>query len=220
MNDINQTIIEAFHFRYACKKFDASKKFSHKNFQTILEAGRLSPSSFGFEPWKFLVVKSTTLKDKLFPIAWGAQNSLAGASHFVIILARKKIDMVYSSDYITRIMMQIQKLPTAVADGKRNAFAQFQKHDFDLLSDRAIFDWSCKQTYIALGNMLTVAALLGVDSCPIEGFDRAAVETLLKNEGLVDLEHFGVAVMASFGYRDETPYPKTRQALSDIVQEI
>lgn len=221
MSTINTTIIDALKFRYACKKFDPAKKISDKDFHTIMETGRLSPSSFGFEPWKFLDVQSAEMKKKLFPIAWGAQNSLNGASHFVIILARKKIDMVYDSEFITHIMTDIQKLPADVVKGKREAYKAFQKNDFDLLeSDRAMFDWSCKQTYIALGNMLTAAALSGIDACPIEGFNRKAVEELLTKEGVLDAEHFGVSVMAGFGYRDETPYPKTRQELKDIFQKI
>ncbi|WBY64662.1 nitroreductase family protein [Thermocaproicibacter melissae] len=94
MNTMNQKILEAFRFRYACKKFDPSKAVSKEDFDTILEAAHLSPSSFGFEPWKIVVVQDPELKKKLYPIAWGAQNSLNGASHFVILLARKKIDRV------------------------------------------------------------------------------------------------------------------------------
>ena len=119
------------------------------------------------------------------------------------------------------MMTDVQKLPPDVVKGKRAAYEAFQKNDFDLLdSDRSMFDWSCKQTYIALVNMLTTAALLGMDACPIEGFNRKAVEELLTKEGILDAEHFGVSVMAGFGYRDETPHPKTRQELKDIFQQI
>lgn len=90
MNNKNKEIIDAFQFRHACKQFDPTKTVSEEDFNTILEAGRLSPSSFGFEPWKFLVVQNKSLKEKLFPVSWGAQNSFSGASHFVILLARKK----------------------------------------------------------------------------------------------------------------------------------
>lgn len=217
----NETIIEAYNFRHACKKFDFTKIISTKDFSTILETGRLSPSSFGFEPWKFLVIQNPELKEKIFPVAWGAQNSLNGASHFVIILARKKADMIYTSDYISHFMKDTQRLPAEVAAGKKNVFEAFQKNDFDLLeSDRSIFDWASKQTYIALGNMLTTAALLGIDSCPIEGFNRKAVEDILVKEQILDIEHFGVSVMAGFGYRVEEPYPKTRQEINSVVQWV
>lgn len=221
MSNRNKLIIDAFNFRHACKSFDAAKTISPENFSTILEAGRLSPSSFGFEPWKFLVVQDPKLREKLFPFAWGAQKSLSGASHFVIILARKKIDLLADAAYITRIMTDIQHLSSEIAENKRAAFASFQKNDFNLLeSDRAIFDWASKQTYIALGNMLTAAAFLNIDSCPIEGFKPKGVEDVLIKESLLDAEHFGVSVMAGFGYRAAEPHAKTRQSIDDIVQWV
>jgi nitroreductase len=219
MNTMNQKILEAFRFRYACKKFDPSKAVSKEDFDTILEAAHLSPSSFGFEPWKIVVVQDPELKKKLYPIAWGAQNSLNGASHFVILLARKKIDTIYNSEYLTHIMKDVQKLPDDVIKMKRDAFKKFQEDDFNLLeSDRALFDWACKQTYIVLANMLTAAALLGVDACPIEGFQQKNVNELLASEGIMDAEHFGASVMAGFGYRGEDPqFAKTRQPISNVV---
>lgn len=218
----HKQIMQAFQFRHACKKFDPKKIISNEEFHTILEAGRLSPSSWGLEPWKFLVIQNPELRKALFPLAWGAQNSLSGASHFMVILARKKVDMAYGSTYIQHIMRDVQELPEDVAKGVSEAYQAWQTNDFRLLeSDRAMFDWSCKQTYIALGNMMTVAAVLGIDSCPIEGFNRAAVEALLEKKGLIDLQHFGVSVMAGFGYRGEEPHhTKTRQKLQDIVQVV
>ena len=221
MNTKNKEIIDAFQFRHACKQFDPTKTVSEEDFNTILEAGRLSPSSFGFEPWKLLVVQNKSLKEKLFPVSWGAQNSFNGASHFVILLARKKVDTIYNSEYITKIMSEVQNLPEDVANQRKSAFESFQKNDFNLLeSDRAIFDWASKQTYIALANMLTAAAFLQIDSCPIEGFNIEKVEEILKNEGILDTEHFGVSVMASFGYRAKEPHEKTRQPLNSVVQWI
>lgn len=219
MSNKNEIILDAFRFRYACKQFDPKKTVSKEDFDTILEAAHLSPSSFGFEPWKLIVLQDPEIKKKLYPISWGAQNSLNGASHLVILLARRKTDMIYSSDYLTHIMKDVEKLPDDVVNGKRQAFKKFEENDFNLLeSDRAVFDWASKQTYIVLANMLTVAAYLGIDSCPIEGFDQKAVEQLLAREGLLEPEHFGVSVMAGFGYRSEEPhYEKTRQPLSDIV---
>ena len=220
MKNKNEEILEAFRFRYACKQFDPSKAVSKEDFDTILEAAQLSPTSFGFEPWKMIVVQDDDLKKKLYPISWGAQNSLNGASHLVILLARKRSDTIYSSDYLTHIMRDIQKLPDEVAEGKRQAFQKFQQDNFHLLeSDRALFDWASKQTYIVMADMLTTAAFLGIDSCPIEGFDQNAVDQLLTDEGLIDPDHFGVSVMVSFGYGSKTPhYEKTRQPLSDLVQ--
>lgn len=217
--DRTKLILDTFHFRHACKRFDPNRTVSKQDFKTILEAARLSPTSFGFEPWKMIVLSDAAIKQKLDPLAWGARNSLGGASHFVVLLARKKIDTLYSSEFITHIMRVIQKLPPDVAEQKREKFRSFEKEDFELLeSDRALFDWAGKQTYIVLANMMTAAALLGIDSCPIEGFHRRKVDDLLAGEGLFDPAHFGVSVMAAFGYRAEPPrHEKTRQALDDLV---
>lgn len=221
MSNKNQLILDAFKFRHACKQFDATKVVSEEDFNTILEAGRLSPSSFGFEPWKFLVVQDPKIKEKLYPVAWGAQNSFNGASHFVILLARKKIDTLYNSDYIMKIMTEVQKLPSNIAEERKGYFQNFQRNDFKLLeSDRALYDWASKQTYIAMANMLTTAAFLGIDSCPIEGFNIEAVEKILEENNIIDTKHFGVSVMASFGYRKNEPYPKTRQSKEEVVQFV
>lgn len=218
MNQINQMILDAFQFRHACKHFDPTRAVSQEDFDTILEAAHYSPSSFGMEPWRFLVVQDAELKKKLYPIAWGARNSLDGASHLIILLARKKVDTIYSSEYTHHMIQGLHQLPPDVAAGRLAAVENFQKNDFELLeSDRAIFDWACKQTYIALADMLLTAALLRVDACPIEGFRRRDVDALLVAEGLMDPEHFGVSVMAGFGYRSEEPRPKARQPLEDVV---
>jgi nitroreductase len=215
----NAQILDVFRFRHACKKFDASKTVYDADFATILESARLSPSSFGFEPWKLVILTDASLKQKLYPLAWGAQNSLNGASRFVILLARKKADMLHSSDFITHLMRDIQHNPPEIELQRREKFRVFQEKDFELLeSDRAMFDWAGKQTYIALANMMTTAAYLGIDSCPIEGFQRREVDELLAQEGVFDPEHFGVSVMVSFGYRAAEPHrAKTRQPMEDIL---
>ena len=208
-------------FRHACKAFDPARAVPDEDFAAILEAGRLSPSSFGLEPWKFVVLQNRKLREKLRPAAWGARNSFDGASHFIVLLARRRIDSLYSSDYVDRIISQVQKTPSDAAAQRKARIEAFQKSDFRLTeSDRAFFDWACKQTYIALANMLTAAAFLRVDSCPIEGFDRAEVERILSGEGILDTEHFGVSVMAGFGYRAKEPRPKTRRPAEEVVQWV
>ncbi len=222
MENKNQIVLDTFQFRSACKKYDPSKVVSDEDFATIMEAARLSPSSFGFEPWKFLVLRNAEIKEKLWDLAWGAQNSFRGASHFVILLARKKIDLVYDAQYLDYIMRDVQKMPDDLMAPRKARVESFQRDDFALLEDdRAIFDWACKQTYIALGNMLTVAGFLRVDSCPIEGFHREKAEAVLAEAGVLDREHFGVSVMASFGYRADAPHrPKTRRTAEEVIQWV
>ena len=214
-----ENILKAFNFRHACKIFDANKKISQEDFNTILEVARLSPSSFGFEPWRFLVVQNEALREKLLPVTWGAQNSLPTASHYVIILARKKPSLLYNSDYISHMLYDIHKIPKEKAEARRAKYKKFQEEDFKLLeSDRTIFDWACKQTYIALGNMMSVAAMLEIDSCAIEGFEMEKTEQLLSKDFGVDTDIWGVSVMVAFGYRVNEQPVKTRQPLEDIVE--
>lgn len=222
MKTVNKQIMEAFNYRYACKSFDAERKISELDFETIIEAGRLSPSSFGFEPWQFLVIENKALLEKLLPISWGGQGQFLTASHVVVILARKMGDTVAGSDYIYQVMREVQALPAEVQEAKNKKFLEFQQNDFDLIDERKLFDWASKQTYIALGNMMTAAALLGIDSCPMEGFDREGFEGILEEAGILDREHFGVSVLVAFGYREQGTVlrPKTRGQASQLIKWV
>jgi nitroreductase len=214
-------ILSAYQFRHATKEFDSNKKISESDFQFILETGRLSPSSFGFEPWRFVVVQSPEIREKLHPHVWGAQKQLPTASHFVLIFSRIPKDMAADSDYIKGIMENVQELPPQVMEGKRKVFDKFLKVDFGLMAnERAMFEWSCRQTYLALGNMMTSTALIGIDSCPIEGFDKAKVEQILAEEGIMDPEHFGISSMVAFGYRVNEPRAKTRRVAEQVIQWV
>ncbi|WP_223176121.1 NAD(P)H-dependent oxidoreductase [Sulfurimonas lithotrophica] len=211
--------LDAMMLRHACKEFDYTKKISEKDFNDILEIGRLSPSSFGFEPWKFLVIQNKALREKIKEFTWGAQGTLPTASHFVIILARKKRGMIYNSDYIQHMMKDIHKLPADAVQMRGQFYEKFQKEDFNLLeNDRAIFDWASKQTYIAMANMMSGAAYMGIDSCPIEGFKAQKAEEFLTKELGLDTNEFGVSVMVAFGYRKNEQNVKSRQSLDDIVE--
>jgi len=204
--------------RYACRDYDPNRKISDQDFHLILEAGQLSPSSYGFEPWHFLVIESESLKKALAPIALGAQKALASASHFVIILSRTQASLRYDAPYIGYMMREIQGLPEDFCEFKQQRFETFQKEDFDLLSsERATFDWASKQSYLALSQMMQVAALRGIDSLAMEGFNRQAVTDLLTERGLIDPSEWGVSVMVSFGYGLGSVPRKTRQPLDQLV---
>ena len=221
-SELKQAILEAYQFRHACKKFDPDRAIPEEDFQFILETARLSPSSVGLEPWKFVVLQKPELREKLRAVSWGAQGQLPTASHFVVILARTMKDLRYDAPYVTHMMKEVHHIPDEIVNQMlKGNYKTFQESDFRLLeSDRAMFDWACKQAYIALGNMLTAAALIGVDSCPIEGFDRDKAEQILREEGLLEDERFGIACFAAFGYRVTEPRPKSGQALDEIVSWV
>ena len=221
MKERKEEIIKAYQFREATKEFLEDKKISDEDFEFILETGRLSPSSFGWEPWQFLVVQNMEIREKLREFSWGAQKQLPTASHFVVILGRKAKEMIPGSDYFKYIAKEVNKLPEDITKMREDVFGKFQNEDFDLTDDRKIFDWVGKQTYLPFANMMTAAAQIGVDSCPIEGFDREKIEAILREEGVLDADKFGVTAMVAFGYKKANlDWSKTRRDTSEVVKWV
>lgn len=216
--DKNEELIKVANRRYATKKFNPDKKISDKDWQTIMEVARLSPSSMGFSPWKFLLIENNDLKKDLYDHAWGAQNSLDGADKFVIILAKKNVTP--TSKYVQHISEDVQNYSFDPNSAFVAKLKDFQDNDFKLNDERTLFEWSARQTYIPLANMIDAAATLDIDSCPIEGFNREQVENTLKKYNAIDLNEWGVSVMAGFGYRDQDITPKKRQPMDEIYKVI
>ncbi len=212
-----EQILSAYNFRHACKLFDINKKISDSDMEFILKTAQLSPSSFGFEPWHFVVVQDKELRTKLKENAWGATAKLDTASHFIVCLTMKAPLMKYNSEYIQHFMKDVQELPENVVEGKGNMYEAFQKSDFDLSDDRKLFDWASKQCYLPLANMMTSAAMIGIDSCPIEGFNQEISNKILKEDLGIDTSLYGISYMVAFGYRVNEPRPKTRRNLNDII---
>lgn len=220
MTDKQQFIIDAMNYRFATKRFDANKTIADDDFNTILEVGRLSPSSLGFEPWQFLVIQNQEVRDALKPLSWGAEGQLDTASHFVLILARKNVRP--ESDYVQKLLRETKEMPEEVIKQMHERTIDFQDKNLNLYeSERALWDWASKQTYIPLANMMTSAAMLGIDSCPMEGFQYDEVSDLLSSKGYFDNDVYEPSVMVAFGYREEDPKrDKTRRPQSDVVQWI
>lgn len=214
-------ILAAYHFRHATKVYDPNKKISDEDFRFILETGRLSPSSFGFEPWKFLVIENPEIKQLIRENSWGAGDKAIDASHFVVILVRHPSILDPNGDYLPHFMRTVQQLPEDAVTTRLNFFRQYSQFEGAFADNpRAFYDWACKQSYIALGNMLTSAAMIGIDSTPIEGFPYAKMEALLAEKGLFDPKEFKLSVMAAFGYRKQEPRPKTRRSFEQVVEFI
>ena len=219
--ECRELIIKTFSERYTCKGYDATKRVSDEDFKVIMEVARLSPSSMGLEPWKFILIDNEKIKERLKPVAWGAKASLSGASHFVIILARKPKDLQYDSEYVEYIMNDIQHFEDQLRMERKNKLKDFQENDLKITGDeRHFFEWACRQTYIPLANMLTAAAMLGVDSTPMEGFNYEAVEKILIEEKVLDIDHFGLSAMIAFGYKNRDHRPKTRRSMEEVFEVL
>ena len=222
---VQTQVMDAFMSRHATKLFDKTRKIPENEFNTILEAGRLSPSSFGFEPWQLLVIQSPEKRELFREFAWGAngaasggEGQLATASHFCIFLAHTDVNMKHNSAYLQNFMKDVKQLPEDVIGMFNQFYQKFQEHDFKVEGTRQITDWSARQAYIALGNMMTTAALMGIDSCPIEGFEvNKTIATLEEHFG-IDPKIYKPAVMVAFGYRVGAPmFEKSRREMDQVV---
>ncbi|WP_410685784.1 NAD(P)H-dependent oxidoreductase [Avibacterium paragallinarum] len=210
-----EQVLEKFHFRAATRFYDPNKKVSREDFDYILELARLSPSSVGSEPWHFIVIQNAELREKLKPVSWGMATQLDDASYIVAILAKKNAR--YDSDYFHNILLK-RGLSSEQITKAKEKYRTFQQDDMKILeNERTLFDWCSKQTYIALANMMTGAALIGIDSCPIEGFNYDAVNQILADSAAFDPNEWGVSVIVTFGYRAKNIKPKSRKSLKELV---
>ena len=213
-----EEVVALQHQRYATKKFDPTRRISDEDWAALVEVGRLAPSSLGFEPWKMLLLNNEEMKRDLKSMAWGAVSMLDEASHFVIYLARKGVN--YETPYIEKLMQEVRHRSYDPESAYAHRIKSFQESDFKLNDERSLFDWASKQTYIQMANMMNAAVLMGMDSCPIEGFDKAKVEAYLEEKGVLDTSEFGVSVMCAFGYRNEEIKPKVRWNTECIYEVI
>lgn len=195
---------KAIHFRHACKIFDESKNISDEDLSFILEAGRMSPSSFGMEQWHFIVITNQAIKEQIKKVSWD-QPQITTASKLLIIAHQKQVRS--EDEYIQG---QFQKF------GYPDMLKNLYKNWIDHRSDEELCAWSAKQSYIAAGNMMSAAASIGIDSCPIEGFDKDSVEKILN----LDTSKLAVAMLLPFGYRIKPQQPRLRSTIKEITTFI
>jgi nitroreductase len=203
MSSINsKQLLEQLNWRYATKQFDPNRKISTADWATLEEALTLSPSSGGLQPWKFIVVTDPAMRAKLAPASYG-QPQITAASHLVVFAARNNFSEADVDAHI-RHTASVRGAPVeALAPFREMLVGGIVKAN----DEPARNAWARNQTYIALGNLLTSAALLGIDACPMEGFDRAQYDEIL---GL-KAKGYGSAVIATLGYR--SPVDKYAEAL-------
>lgn len=214
---VRAVLTDTFANRYTCKRYDPEGHVADEDFAVILDVARRSPSSFGLEPWHFLVIEDDALLADIFECAWGAKKN---ADRTVIILARKGVSA--DSAYVEHMATQVKGMAPEDLPGYREMFGNFQKNNRKLTDERALYDWASKQAYIPLANMLTAAAMLGIDSTPIEGFNIDALDALLAERGLMDPEQFSASLMIQFGKAADSHFEphQTRQPAEDVIEFV
>jgi nitroreductase len=208
-----EALTAALNWRYAVKKFDAARAIPNPLWNALEEALLLTPSSYGLQPWKFFVIDDPALRAQLRPASWG-QAQVTEASRFVVFAARKDFSAVDVDRLIARVA-EVRNAPIASLEGYRKMMLGLLARP---QADREA--WVAKQVYISLGNFMTAAAALGVDVCPMEGFDPAQYDRIL---GLPE-KGYTALVAAAAGYRsDEDVYakmPKVRYARPEVVEHF
>lgn len=213
-------ILAAYNWRHACKEFDSSRSIKSEDFEFLLEIIRLSPSSFGLQPYEVFVLRNEKLLAALHPQMWGAQKSLLTASE-ILLFATKK-DITVEDDYFQHIVVEVQQTPEELLEMRRKLINNHQLNEIGMLQDRRYLDeWAARQAYIALGNLMSAAAEIGIDSCPIEGFLKSEITQILTQYQVLDNELYQPAVFCALGYRLIAPArEKTRKPLAELVHII
>jgi nitroreductase len=225
-----EQVLEQLYWRYATKKFDPTKKIPESVWQALEQSLVLSPSSFGLQPWKFFVIRNPEIRQQLLAHSWG-QKQVVEASHLVVLAIKKDVSASDVDRYINR-MSEVQQVPVENLEGFANVIKNFLTEppyelngQFDTAGNPTvrlsyIDQWSARQTYIALGFFMTCAAMLGIDTVPMEGFVPAKYDEVL---GL-PAKGYSAVVLCPAGYRaDDDKYastPKVRYPTEEVVGYI
>jgi len=208
-------LLEQLNWRYATKQFDPLRKIGPQNWATLEDALQLTPSSGGLQPWKFVVVTDPEVRAKLRAASHG-QSQITDASHLVVFAAKKNFGETDVDAHIRNIA-EVSGVPPETLAPLRNMLVGGIVQSMD---EKARAAWARNQAYIALGNLLTSSALLGIDACPMEGFDRVQYDEIL---GLSE-KGLATAVVAALGYRSATDKyastPKIRFPKKELFLQV
>ncbi len=229
----NESLLSSFHFRHACKLFDAEKKIPKEDADMLLEAARLSPTSFGMQGWKIYLITDPETKKKLKPHCWN-QAQIDTCSHLMVFTTRTK-DLLPGSPWVQSRFLD-RGMPEDKLTGYYDRYSGFHT-DREGRIERTIkggiinffyslfhknqkgndiYHWAARQCYIALGTVMTAAALIGIDSCPVEGFSKNAVDRFLN----LNTEEEEAVFILTLGYRAGEGSSKKRLPLNELVQEF
>ncbi len=211
----NDTLLTQLRWRYATKQFDSARRIATEDWRTLEESLVLTPSSFGLQPWRFIVITEQSTKEKLVPASWD-QRQVADASHVVVFAIKKNLGAADVDRYLARIA-EVRRVSSESLNGFRNVLLGFLAQPADKFSADA---WATRQVYIALGQFMTSAALLGIDTCPMEGIEPARYDDIL---GL-SAQGYQTVLVAAAGYRAATDkyatLSKVRFAPEEIVTHV
>lgn len=208
----SETILNAHRWRYATKLFDPQMKLTAEQWSTLEQSLVLTPSAYGLQPWRFLVATNEQLKQELRPVSWD-QPQVADCSHLVVFAARQKIEESDVQHYLETIA-KVRKMPISALENYKKIIVS------DIMESQKAgraFEWAARQCYIALGNLMTTAAIIGIDTCPMEGIDTEAYDRILNMPAI----GYHTVVACAVGFRStEDKYvhlKKVRYSADEVV---
>lgn len=216
MNSISTgQLLEQLNWRYAVKKFDSSKKISTHEWAALEQALVLTPSSYGLQPWRFLVVQSPEVRRQLTPLTW-KQTQVEDCSHFVVLTHLRQI----GEEHIKKFVQSTAKIRGLEVEKLKGFQEMMIKDVVTGPRSKVAATWAAKQCYIAMGNLMTSAAMLAIDTCPMEGLDPVGYDKVLNLEA----SDYQTAMAVACGYRHvDDSYQrlkKSRFDVSDVVRTV
>ncbi len=214
MTAVSRDVVKAqLEWRYATKKFDPTRKISDADWQVLEQSLVLTPSSFGLQPWRFVVVTDPAIKAQMPPLSWG-QTQPVDCSHMLVLAIKKNVDANFIDSFVARTA-EVRGVPVESLAGFRKMMVGFITKD-----GFPVDEWATRQVYIALGQFMGCAAVMGIDACPMEGIDPVKYDELL---GL-PAQGYATVVACAAGYRaaDDkyASLPKVRFKSEDVVQRM
>lgn len=207
----NETIIKQLNWRYACKKFDPTKIVREADWNVLAESLRLAASSYGLQPWKFILVQNPEIRKQLLPLSWG-QSPVTDASHFVVLTYKEKLDEEHIAKFIDQTAKVRGMDPASLA-----GYQQLMINDLVIgPRSQTINWWAQRQTYIAMGNFLTIAALMEIDTLPMEGLDPIGYDKVLGLEG----SGYKTIAAIACGYRAEDDKYQTLKKVRFDMKDV
>jgi len=201
-------------WRYATKKFDSSKKVSKENLEKLKEVIQLSPSSYGLQLYKVLVIENKELREKLKYASWG-QSQITDASHLFVFCNYANVKSKHVDEFL-----ELTAKEQDIDVNNLNGYGDFMKGKISEMNEVEQKNYTIRQTYLTLGNLLSACAELKIDACPMEGFEPE------KYNGILGLSEQGLnaAVIASIGYRANDDHtqnrPKVRKPLNELFEVL
>jgi len=203
-------IIEKLEWRYATKKFDKTKEIASKKIDILKKAFNLTATSYGLQPIKLLIVQNKKVQQQLVEHSFNQQQVIE-ASHLLIICVPKKFTSKAVDNYF-KLVKEIRNTPDEVTQ----PFKDYMKADIEKQNEDFLFQWNKNQAYIALGNLLTVCAVEGIDSCPMEGFVPEKYDQVLN----LNDKNLTAVLALPIGYRAEDDFMKTQRKVRKPIDEV